>query len=181
MLAAPSPLPRIRFISEPSCLLVPAVRVEADDEKPEQEDGLADCVRTEVVRVEIVGAPRFGAEFAAGRQLTRAAAVRLALGEPTGSDTTGHDASIRSPLSAREAEIACLVADGLTNKQIASRLFLSERTVDSHVRNILTKLGSSSRAQIATWVTASDNEPAPQAGYMRTMPDVHLRRSRTSS
>jgi DNA-binding CsgD family transcriptional regulator len=37
------------------------------------------------------------------------------------------------------------------------RLFLSERTVDSHVRSILTKLGAGSRAQIAAWVTARDH------------------------
>ncbi len=80
------------------------------------------------------------------------------MGEPTDPCTTARNAKTRSPLSTREAEIARIVADGLTNKQIASRLFLSERTVDSHVRNILNKLGSSSRAQIASWVTARDNE-----------------------
>jgi predicted ATPase/DNA-binding CsgD family transcriptional regulator len=108
----------------------------------------------EQLAVASLGAPRFEAGFAAGRQLTRTAAIKLALGEPANSGTTARDLDRASPLSAREAEIASLVADGLTNKQIASRLFLSERTVDSHVRNILTKLGSSSRAQIATWVTA---------------------------
>jgi DNA-binding CsgD family transcriptional regulator len=116
-----------------------------------------------------LGAPGSEAEIAAGRQLTRAEAIKLALGEPAGAgptardDTTGGAVSTRgrlsaSPLSAREAEIASLVADGLTNRQIASRLFLSERTVDSHVRHILNKLGSSSRAQIATWVTARDRD-----------------------
>ena len=56
----------------------------------------------------------------------------------------------------REAEVARLVADGLTNKQIGARLFISERTVDSHVRSILNKLGFSSRAQIAAWMAAPD-------------------------
>jgi DNA-binding NarL/FixJ family response regulator len=59
-------------------------------------------------------------------------------------------------LAKREADVARLVADGLTNKQIGARLFISERTVDSHVRNILTKLGAGSRAQIATWVATLD-------------------------
>ena len=59
-------------------------------------------------------------------------------------------------LSKREADVARLVADGLTNKQIGARLFISERTVDSHVRSILNKLGASSRAQIAARVTSPD-------------------------
>jgi DNA-binding NarL/FixJ family response regulator len=58
-------------------------------------------------------------------------------------------------LAKREAEVARLVAEGLTNKQVGARLFISERTVDSHVRSILNKLGFSSRAQIAGWIAAS--------------------------
>jgi DNA-binding CsgD family transcriptional regulator len=57
-----------------------------------------------------------------------------------------------APLAKREADVARLVADGLTNKQIGARLFISERTVDSHVRSILNKLGFNSRTQIAGWV-----------------------------
>ena len=48
-----------------------------------------------------------------------------------------------------------LVAEGLTNKQIGTRLFISERTVATHVRNILNKLGFDSRAQIASWMASS--------------------------
>jgi len=58
----------------------------------------------------------------------------------------------RSPLSGREVEVADLVAAALSNRQIAERLVLSERTVESHVRNILTKLGFTTRTEIATWV-----------------------------
>ena len=61
------------------------------------------------------------------------------------------------PSVRRETEIAALVADGLTNRQISVRLILSERTVDSHLRSILTKLGAGSRAQIAAWIAASSN------------------------
>jgi DNA-binding NarL/FixJ family response regulator len=55
------------------------------------------------------------------------------------------------PLSPRELEVAGLVAEGLTNRAIAERLFLSERTAQNHVQHILTKLGAANRAQIATW------------------------------
>ena len=54
-------------------------------------------------------------------------------------------------LTAREREVAALVAQGKSNHDIAVTLVLSERTVDTHVGNILSKLGFSSRTQIATW------------------------------
>jgi DNA-binding NarL/FixJ family response regulator len=60
-------------------------------------------------------------------------------------------------LRQREADVARLVADGLSNKEIGGRLFISERTVESHVRSIMNKLGFNSRAQIAGWVTAPDH------------------------
>lgn len=62
--------------------------------------------------------------------------------------------SRESVLSRRELEVGTLVADGLNNKQIAARLFLSERTAENHVKNILDKLGFGSRAQIAAWMAA---------------------------
>lgn len=58
------------------------------------------------------------------------------------------------PLSARELEVAALVARGSTNRQIATALFISERTAQNHVQHILTKLGLDNRTQIATWHTA---------------------------
>jgi DNA-binding NarL/FixJ family response regulator len=58
----------------------------------------------------------------------------------------------RAPLTQREAEVARPVAGGLTDKQIGSRLFISERTVENHVRNTKNKLGFGPRAQIANCI-----------------------------
>ncbi|WP_213575254.1 protein kinase [Rhodococcus sp. USK13] len=55
-------------------------------------------------------------------------------------------------LTKREQQVADLVAEGLTNKAIAARLVISQRTVQGHVEHILTKLGFTSRAQVAAWV-----------------------------
>lgn len=67
------------------------------------------------------------------------------------SDALARGSRIRCALSSRELEVAGLVAQGLTNRQIASQLVISERTADTHVQNILNKLGAASRAQIAIW------------------------------
>src|SRR5439155_5214193 len=55
-------------------------------------------------------------------------------------------------LSRREQEVAALVAAGLSNRQIAERLFISERTAEYHVEQIRNKLGFHSRSQIARWI-----------------------------
>jgi predicted ATPase/DNA-binding CsgD family transcriptional regulator len=99
-----------------------------------------------------LGASRFEAETNAGKQLSRGAAIGLALGEKAQVATAAPGENGAGPLGKREAEVALLVADGMSNKQIGARLFISERTVDSHVRGILNKLGFNSRAQIAGWV-----------------------------
>ncbi len=57
-------------------------------------------------------------------------------------------------LSPREAEVARLVATGSSNRDIAARLVISDRTAQNHVQHILTKLGFTHRSQIAAWVTA---------------------------
>ena len=67
-------------------------------------------------------------------------------------------------LSRREQEVANLVAEGLTSKEIGSRLFITERTAEGHIDSIRNKLGVRSRAQIAAWVTAEAARPqAPAA------------------
>jgi pimeloyl-ACP methyl ester carboxylesterase/DNA-binding CsgD family transcriptional regulator len=60
-------------------------------------------------------------------------------------------------LSRREREVAQLVARGLSNREIAERLYLSERTVDNHVHHILDKLGFDSRVQVAAWLARNEH------------------------
>jgi ATP/maltotriose-dependent transcriptional regulator MalT len=62
-------------------------------------------------------------------------------------------------LTARERQVAALIAQGLSNRQIASELVVGEVTVASHVANILAKLGYSSRTQVASWATAKGLAP----------------------
>lgn len=62
--------------------------------------------------------------------------------------------ALAGPLTPREREVAALVAQGLTNREIAVRLYLSERTAQNHVQHILTKLNLSNRSQIAAWITS---------------------------
>jgi len=83
--------------------------------------------------------------WSAGSRLSVDQAVAVAFG-----DSTPRPAS-SSGLSARELEVAELVADGLANKAIAQELQLSVRTVESHVRHALTRLGLHNRTQLATW------------------------------
>jgi len=76
------------------------------------------------------------------------------------------------PLSVREFEVARLVAQGLTNAQIAEELVLSPKTVSAHVEHILDKLGVGRRAEIAAWTATIDRvdlaAPVAAAGGNRT-------------
>ncbi|WP_169338027.1 ATP-binding protein [Nocardia vinacea] len=90
----------------------------------------------------------FDAAFRRGQAMGMSAAVSYALGEPP--TTAPHDSA--TTLTRRELEVAHLVAQGLTNKQIAAKLVLSQRTAQHHVEHILSKLGFTSRTQIAAWI-----------------------------
>ena len=67
--------------------------------------------------------------------------------------------SLVRALSRRELEVATLAAQGLTNRDIASQLYLSVRTVDVHIDHILTKLGFHNRTQLAAWAYETNRVP----------------------
>jgi DNA-binding NarL/FixJ family response regulator len=73
------------------------------------------------------------------------------------------EAQTVSALTEREREVLVLVAQGLSNQQIADSLVISERTARTHVSNILSKLGVASRTQAALWAIREGAAPAPPA------------------
>ena len=87
---------------------------------------------------------------ARGTSFTLGDAVRVARDPGLGEEQSS--SGLAQLLSAREAEIAELVAEGYSSKEIGRRLFIATRTAETHVQNIFNKLGFSSRAQIAAWV-----------------------------
>jgi len=114
-----------------------------------------------------IGQKAFDAAFARGRAMTIHEGVAFAVAgtaRPEQPDPAARTEP-HAVLTGRQLEIARLVADDLTNRQIAARLFLSERTVETHVTNILNKLGLGSRLQISRWMAesapASATSPRP--------------------
>ncbi|WP_245916598.1 LuxR C-terminal-related transcriptional regulator [Nocardioides gansuensis] len=104
-----------------------------------------------------IGQERYEAAFAEGAccSLEEALALATSIGKPKGGRPVASQREQEpGPLTKRESQVAELVAEGLTNKDIASRLLISQRTVESHVENILGKLGVRSRAQVAGWVAS---------------------------
>jgi non-specific serine/threonine protein kinase len=100
-----------------------------------------------------LGEERFDPLARHGFAMPLSAALAVAKGEAPAAPAAGAAAGTEvKQLTRREKEIARLVADGLGNREIAERLFLSKRTVDSHLEHIFTKLGFSSRIQLASWI-----------------------------
>jgi predicted ATPase/DNA-binding CsgD family transcriptional regulator len=109
-----------------------------------------------------LGEERFEALMSRGLAMPLPDALAVATGEAPADvtpatvsgfedGTAAADSQVK-PLTRREKEIAALVAAGLGNREIAGRLVLSKRTVDSHIDHIFTKLGFSSRTQLVGWV-----------------------------
>jgi DNA-binding CsgD family transcriptional regulator len=138
----------LEALAETACLrqdLERAARLfgAADDLRAEIGAPIPPCERGD--RDGGVAAAREGlgeASFAAARG--RPATLEEAVA-PATRDRPGRASSLPHGLSAREAEVLGLVAEGLTDRQVANRLYLSPRTVGQHLRNVYRKLGVASR------------------------------------
>ncbi len=102
---------------------------------------------TERIRKKLGGA-RSDAIWTEAQSMDKARAFEYALGA---DGPMAGDAVDAGPLSRREREVAAMVAAGMTNKEIAARLFIAERTAEGHVERIRNKLGVRSRTEVATW------------------------------
>jgi len=100
-----------------------------------------------------IGQKAFDAAFARGRAMTIDEGVAFAVADQQAPRSApAVKAASHTELTPRQLEIARLIAEDLTNRQIADRLFLSERTVETHITNMLNKLGLNSRVQLSRWL-----------------------------
>jgi predicted ATPase/DNA-binding CsgD family transcriptional regulator/transcriptional regulator with XRE-family HTH domain len=125
----------------------------ASDPELSPEDHVRIEERLQVARREL-GEPGFSAAWRAGQDLPVEEAIR----EAASVQADAVDAPVRTHLTAREHEVAALVAQGCTNQQIAARLVFTEATAKKHVEHILAKLEFKSRAQIVAWHLASQGQ-----------------------
>ena len=105
----------------------------------------------------VLGETAFGAALARGAGLGLDEVLAYAVGQapPAVAPLADGRPATDEVLTRRELEIAHLVAQGLLNRQIAEKLVISRRTVESHVEKILAKLGFGSRTQIAAWIVTT--------------------------
>jgi DNA-binding CsgD family transcriptional regulator len=107
----------------------------------------------------VIGDRAFDDAFDHGMRTSFDDAVAHALDEQRPETVSASNGATH--LTRREWQVAELVADGLTNKAIAARLVISQRTAQGHVEHILAKLGFNSRTQIAAWIVEHAQDPHP--------------------
>jgi len=133
-----------------------AALIQPEPYRPQHEQSVALATRG-------LGQTAFKAAFQRGRVMTISEGVAFAVGDkpPPKSAPSARPRSY-AVLTRRQLDIARLVAEDLSNKQIAARLFLSERTVETHITNILNKLGLNSRIQLGRWLAEQTESAAAE-------------------
>jgi DNA-binding NarL/FixJ family response regulator len=99
-----------------------------------------------------LGDARFEEVFAEGRRQNPHRILVPAASPASGGREGPGDVPVLPPLTRRESEIAGLVAAGLSNREIAVRLVIAQRTAETHLQHILNKLDFVNRTQVAVWV-----------------------------
>jgi predicted ATPase/DNA-binding CsgD family transcriptional regulator len=111
--------------------------------------------RSVAVATDGLGQMAFDVAFQRGRAMTIDEGVAFAVEDKQPpKPAPGVHTGPHAVLTRRQLEIARLIADDLSNRQIATTLFLSERTVETHITNILNKLGLNSRTQLSRWMAS---------------------------
>ena len=154
---------RDRSAPNGDCLLT-AARIWAAGDVPREAAGLVGALPLQDRYEQDLSALRatlgevaFARAQAEGRTLSLDQAVEQALAasgagsSPPQANPSSAASARDSILTRREQEVSILVAQGLSNPQMAAQLGLSDRTIDAHLRNIMGKLGVTSRAQVAAW------------------------------
>jgi predicted ATPase/DNA-binding CsgD family transcriptional regulator len=107
-----------------------------------------------------LGETSFTAHLVRAQEMPPSRAVAMAVGEQAAAVTPAPACPDPARLTAREREVAALIAQGLSNRDIAARLVISARTAETHVQHIMVKLGLTARAQIAAWTAADTGRHA---------------------
>jgi DNA-binding CsgD family transcriptional regulator len=149
------PAPRVRLIGREQDLIAARRALLGTEGRLLTLTGTGGCGKT---RLALALAAEVLPHFPDGVWLVELAAVAAPTRPDEGGSTTpGARLTPRrvdgaSVLTARELQVAALLRHGLTNRQIAEQLVITERTVASHIEHILEKLGFASRHQVGAWV-----------------------------
>jgi predicted ATPase/DNA-binding CsgD family transcriptional regulator len=142
---------------EAATLLGAAAAVRGEEPASQYSGDRERSERCRATAVAAIGEAAFRRAWERAASLDRDLALALAAGEQV-SPARAARRAVDWPLSEREREIAELVAEGLSNRDLADRLHISVRTAENHVSHILVKLGLRSRAQLTRWVTLQSAE-----------------------
>jgi non-specific serine/threonine protein kinase len=149
-----------------------AARLFAAAERAREQVGVAASWSLDPTRVAAANALRsalgecaYSEAWTSGRELNIDQALAEGFDEHTTRRNTTEAAQTR--LTSREMEVAALIPLGLSNREIAERLVIGERTVESHVSHLLAKLNLPSRTRLASWATEAGLEPPAKPEVVR--------------
>ncbi|GAB6898068.1 response regulator [Kineosporia succinea] len=148
---------RLRHVAPRSRVIVLTMHDDQQLIRQMLQAGVAAYLHKSVSRANLVGAIRSAAH-------ENEPQVTVTISRPVAVGVSDADGGDSGPLSQRELEVLTLVGQALSNRQIASRLSITEGTVKRHMRNVFRKLGASSRLDAVNRGIAADLIPAARSG-----------------